>query len=391
MKHASYSLIHIAVIAAVAATVAPAHAKFVLEGQNIDLTETTYNSDIIGGQYIYGSEPSGSYLGPNRKPLYDKLKNFETTTIYLRKGQTVKEEVIGGTYLHGGDGGLEGERQFHIGQTNIVVDGGSVGQNIFGGNKFNTNNQAIFNASINEVTIDLRNGAKVTGAVYAGSSMKSQLNKNVSKINDHIKAVTLNVTDSEVGGVVAGTFMQSAAVGKGANVHGLIDVSKVTISGSTVDKLTYEGMNGTDVVPEYSMNVSGSVYGGGLVLNGNNGESFINKVGQSDIRILDGSTIKGHVVAGGLIFLGKDAQKEGSSSATEVGDVKLTVADSHLEGDVILGSQVVHQFAGDPKQYSTTLGSTELALHNAKIDGVIRGQDLIVDGSSTAGNDVLTY
>ena len=61
MKHASYSLIHIAVIAAVAATVAPAHAKFVLEGQNIDLTETTYNSDIIGGQYIYGSEPSGSY------------------------------------------------------------------------------------------------------------------------------------------------------------------------------------------------------------------------------------------------------------------------------------------------------------------------------------------
>ena len=394
MKHASYSLIHIAVIAAVAATVVPAHAKFVLEGQNIDLTETTYNKDIIGGQYIKADKPYDDetyYYGPNRKPLYDKLQNFETTTIYLRKGQTVKEEVIGGTYLHGGDGGLEGERQFHIGQTNIVLDGGSVGQNIFGGNKFNTNNQAIFNASINEVTIDLRNGAKVTGAVYAGSSMKSQLNKNVSKINDHIKAVTLNVTDSEVGGVVAGTFMQSAAVGKGANVHGLIDVSKVTISGSTVDKLTYEGMNGSNVVPEYSMNVSGSVYGGGLVLNGNNGESFINKVGQSDIRILDGSTIKGHVVAGGLIFLGKDAQKEGSSSATEVGDVKLTVADSHLEGDVILGSQVVHQFAGDPKQYSTTLGSTELALHNAKIDGVIRGQDLIVDGSSTAGNDVLTY
>ena len=292
MRNASFSLIHIAVIAAVAATVAPAHAKFVLEGQNIELTETDYNDDIVGGQYIKADKTNNeTYYGPNSKPLYDKLQNFETTTIYLRKGQAVKDEVIGGTYFHGGDIGLEGERKFHIGRTNVVVDGGTVGQNIFGGNKFNTNDQAILNGSINEVTIDVRNGAKVTGAVYAGSSMKSQLNKNVSKINDHIKSVTLNVTDSEVGGVVAGTFMQCVASGKGANVHGQLDVSIVTISGSTVDKLTYEGMNGPNVLPEYSMNVSGAVYGGGLILNGKNGESFINKVGHSDIRIQDGSTI----------------------------------------------------------------------------------------------------
>lgn len=95
MKHASYSLIHIAVIAAVAATVAPAHAKFVLEGQNIDLTKTTYNDDIIGGQYIYGSEPSKeSYFGPNGEKLYDTLKDFESTTIYLGKNQKVKKEVV---------------------------------------------------------------------------------------------------------------------------------------------------------------------------------------------------------------------------------------------------------------------------------------------------------
>ena len=102
-------------------------------------------------------------------------------------------------------------------------------------------------------------------------------------------------------------------------------------------------------------------------------------------------TIKGQVVSGGLIFLGDAAQTEGSSSVSEVGDVKLTVTDSHIEGDVILGSHVVHNFSGDPGYFSTKLGSTEVTLNNATIDGVIRGQDLIVDASSSAGSDVLTY
>lgn len=297
--------------------------------------------------------------------------------------------MIGGTYLHGGDTKNEAETKFTIGTVNVDVVGSSVGQNIFGGNKFNTYQDAVFNASIDEVTIKVCDGATVKGAVYAGSSMKSQLNAGVSNIQDHIKKATITVSDSEVGGVVAGSFTQSAGGGE-PHVSSMIDESLVVISGATVNKLAYEGMNGDQVVPEYSMNVSGSVYGGGLVLNGNKGKAFVNKVRKSEIRIQDGSDIKGHVIAGGLVFLGKDPQKEGTMSATEVEDVKVSISDSKVSGDVILGSHVVHQFSGTPSNFSTKLGSAELSLHNATIDGTIRGQDLIVNGS-VVDQDVLNY
>lgn len=123
MKRIRLSIIHVAVIAAIS-TVAPVEAKNILEGQNIELKESVYEADVIGGQYIKDYQPySGTYFSPSKNPLYGELKDLDSTSIYLGKNQQITEELIGGTYLHGGTTAHEAETKFCIGSVNIDVGG----------------------------------------------------------------------------------------------------------------------------------------------------------------------------------------------------------------------------------------------------------------------------
>lgn len=372
----STTVIHCAVLAALVALSSNASAgdKSYLEGEAVNLTEQTYGGDIIGGQYIKSNTAqNGKYFGQNGNKLYDTLQNFKSTNVHVKKGTTVDGEVIGGSYLHTGNYDLS------IGSINMTLEGGTVNENFFGGNKINANDVSSIKAKIGEIQAIISDGSTVKHAVFAGSSVKSQLSANKttnSTHTDHIQKSTLTIVNSTVSGISGGSLTLTAdSSPKYANVSALVEDSKITIDNSTIKNFDYKSDG------SYALKTSGAIYGGGVIHNIHNAKSFETNVSKSTIAIQNGSTIKGNVVAGGVAYVEDKNNLDGQTLKLEVTDSHISIEDSHVTGDVILGNEIIHKGASLPSFISTKLGQTNITLLNATVDGTLRGEDLIENRS----------
>lgn len=375
-KSSARSIVHCAVLAALAALSSNAAAgKFLLEGEAVDLNESFYE-DILGGQYFKNNKAEGdTFFGPGGSKLYDTLQNFESTNIHLKEGTTVGEEVIGGTYMHSGSHDLKIEK------VNLTVEGSTINKHVFGGNKINSNSVIAINSSVDSVNILLERGTTVKGAVFAGSSVKSQLVANQtsdSNVHDHVDKSSVTVIGSILNGIAGGSLALSADSSPACtNLQATVNNTTITVDDSTVNKFHYFSDG------DYAIQTSGAIYAGGIVHSTHGAKSFLNALNKATIIIRNGSEIKGNVVAGGMVWTGKENKDPKYSTTLKVSESSIAIADSHVEGDIILGNEIMYGQAEVPTSLTTELVRSDVILHNSSVDGKLVAGNLLVDKKGT--------
>ena len=195
----STTVIHCAVLAALVALSSNAVAgKYYLEGEAVNLTEQTYDGDIIGGQYIMSNTAqNGTYFGKDGAKRYDTIQNFKSTNIFLKKGTTVSGGLTGGSYLH------TGKYDFSIGAINLTIEGSAIEEATISGNKINAWGLSSIKTKIRAIKTLITDGSNLKQAAFAGSSVKSQLANpqyEDSTQTDHIQKTSLTIIDSTANG-----------------------------------------------------------------------------------------------------------------------------------------------------------------------------------------------
>lgn len=371
----STTVIHCAVLAALVALSSNAVAgKYYLEGEAVNLTEQTYDGDIIGGQYIMSNTAqNGTYFGKDGAKRYDTIQNFKSTNIFLKKGTTVSGGLTGGSYLH------TGKYDFSIGAINLTIEGSAIEEATISGNKINAWGLSSIKTKIRAIKTLITDGSNLKQAAFAGSSVKSQLANpqyEDSTQTDHIQKTSLTIIDSTANGIAGGSLTLSAdSRPEFAHVSAIVDESTLVVDNSTVKTFNYI----SDL--DYGLKTSSAIYGGGELHNIENGKSFENKVSQSTILVRNGSKIEGNIVAGGVAYVDDKNHLDGQTLKLEVTDSHISIEDSHVTGDVILGNEIIHKGASLPSFISTKLGQTNITLRNATVDGTLRGEDLIENRS----------
>lgn len=376
IKSSSHTAIHCAVLAALVALSSNAMAleNYYLEGQAVNLTEKKYDGNLFGGQFFMNQKPvGGTYFGENGNRLYDDLQNFTSTNIHIKKGTTVTGEIVGGSWIHTGNYDLK------IGTINLIIQGGTTEHDISCGNATNAWGLSSIKSQVNEINAYISEGSTLKHAILAGSSVKSQLANPQSKDStqtDYVQKTTLTIVDSTANGIAGGSLTLSAdSRGEFSHASAIVDTSTIIVDNSTVK--TYDYISDGD----YGLKTSSAIYGGGEIHNIENAKSFENKVSKSTILIRNGSKIEGNVVAGGVAYVDDKHNLDGQTSKLEVTDSHISIEDSHVTGDVILGNEIIHKGASLPSFISTKLGQTNITLRNATIDGILRGEDLIENRS----------
>lgn len=208
-KTSSHTALHCAILAALVAFSSNSLASsFLLEGEAVDLTETTYAGDLFGGQYFMKNSPTqGTYFGENGNRLYDELQNFSSTNINIKNGTTVTGEVIGGSWIHTGNYDLT------IGTINLSIQGGTTEHDITCGNATNAWGLSSIKSEVREINASITEGSNLKHAILAGSSVKSQLanpQSNDSTQSDHVHKTTLTIVNSTANGIAGGSLTLSA-------------------------------------------------------------------------------------------------------------------------------------------------------------------------------------
>ena len=159
--------------------------KVAHQGQDATIETDDPSVAHIGGQYWKGVQPE-TYIA-----------DLTTSLTLTSKGKV--EELVGGTYAHSGNAAKGSD--FAIKSSNIVVDGGSVAESVFVGNKINGNTCGV-KGSLGFGTLLVTNGGTTGAAVFGGSLVKSGLDANATGtqvFEDTVKQtnVTITLTSSD--------------------------------------------------------------------------------------------------------------------------------------------------------------------------------------------------
>lgn len=260
--------------------------------------------DLVGGNLIDGEGTAG---------------NITSTSVALTGG-TLDGEVMGGSYVRGTNSST-------IGTTNVRVSGGTLqnvaqkAQYVLGGGKalvYAKDQQA--NLTIGTTNVTISDAVKVLGGGVIGGSLAKGTGNGKATVSV-TKANTTILGGTQIAGVVGGGVAENynAATGE---VSSSVTESQLTISGGTIDALRY----GAQISDDGETASKAAVVGGGVASAKGTGGDVTSSVTTAN-TIINGGTIKGHVVAGGLA----------DGGTANVTNANLTINGGEINGSVYAG------------------------------------------------------
>lgn len=302
----------------------------------------TLGKGIVGGSYV-AENMRGNAAASGGKYTASEIKG--TTNILVDAANvTVKDEVIGGTYLRQTvkDTDKDSFVSATVGSTNLILKAGTFKANVIAGGKSND---------------------------YTGSLS-----------SDVLGDTSLNITGGTLNGIVGGglSYLYTSSALTDAVVTTHVENVAANIIGGTINTMDHNsGLDG--------FGIPASVVGGGVAYS----KSMVttNKVeatvGNVDMTIAGkGVKLSGDIYAGGFAH--------GAKTAASVNSTRLTIADATLGA----ADSQVNVFAGGYAALgaTSTVKTSEVTIANSKIFGNVYGGGNKADAQSnvTVENSVIT-
>ena len=357
------SLTALAVLAAIFSNAAFAANEFA-DGQEVVLKD--YSGNFYAGQYLVnGGNPDfnaqSQYYFRTEGQAKTAVDNSLNTHVTLT-GKLTDGDLVGGNGLRGlHPGTVKDEyKDMSINSTTVIVDGGSVAENLIGGTKIVNYDDAGIKADVGSVTVIVRNGT-VNGATVIGS-----MNKSTQAAQSMIKNATVTVENSTLNGLIlGGVAAQIGDPSKGEFISSVESVT-MTMSGSTINKMrngvaitgvATTGLADTAIVlggvaksletneitsnsnvANVVLNVSDTTIDGDVVMGGySEGSNSGVKVENSQIVLGDGATITGQLNSGNM------ESASGLVTSSEIAKATITIASSNVKiekGVSVVGKNV---------------------------------------------------
>lgn len=302
----------------------------------------TLGKGIVGGSYV-AENMRGNAAASGGKYTASEIKG--TTNILVDAANvTVKDEVIGGTYLRQTvkDTDKDSFVSATVGSTNLILKAGTFKSNVIAGGKSND---------------------------YTGSLS-----------SDVLGDTSLNITSGTLNGIVGGglSYLYTSSALTDAVVTTHVENVAANITGGTINTMDHNsGLDG--------FGIPASVVGGGVAYS--KSTVTTNKVeatvGNVDMTIAGkGVKLSGDIYAGGFAH--------GAKTAASVNSTRLTIADATLGA----ADFQVNVFAGGYAALgaTSTVKTSEVTIANSKIFGNVYGGGNKADAQSnvTVENSVIT-
>lgn len=302
----------------------------------------TLGKGIVGGSYV-AENMRGNAAASGGKYTASEIKG--TTNILVDAANvTVKDEVIGGTYLRQTvkDTDKDSFVSATVGSTNLILKAGTFKSNVIAGGKSND---------------------------YTGSLS-----------SDVLGDTSLNITGGTLNGIVGGglSYLYTSSALTDAVVTTHVENVAANITGGTINTMDHNsGLDG--------FGIPASVVGGGVAYS--KSTVTTNKVeatvGNVDMTIAGkGVKLSGDIYAGGFAH--------GAKTAASVNSTRLTIADATLGA----ANFQVNVFAGGYAALgaTSTVKTSEVTIANSKIFGNVYGGGNKADAQSnvTVENSVIT-
>lgn len=309
----------------------------------------TLGKGIVGGSYV-AENMRGNAAASGGKYTASEIKG--TTNILVDAANvTVKDEVIGGTYLRQTvkDTDKDSFVSATVGSTNLILKAGTFKSNVIAGGKSNDYTGSLSSDVLGDTSLNITGGT-YEAAVLGGGSAK------------------------------AGQGDASNKRDVSADVMGTAHVENVAanITGGTINTMDHNsGLDG--------FGIPASVVGGGVAYS--KSTVTTNKVeatvGNVDMTIAGkGVKLSGDIYAGGFAH--------GAKTAASVNSTRLTIADATLGA----ADFQVNVFAGGYAALgaTSTVKTSEVTIANSKIFGNVYGGGNKADAQSnvTVENSVIT-
>lgn len=305
----------------------------------------TLGKGIVGGSYV-AENMRGNAAASGGKYTASEIKG--TTNILVDAANvTVKDEVIGGTYLRQTvqDTDKDSFVSATVGSTNLILKAGTFKSNVIAGGKSNDYTGSLSSDVLGDTSLTITGGT-YEAAVLGGGSAKAGQGKDVS-------------TKRDVSADVKGT-------------------ARVNVTGGTINAMDHNsGLDG--------FGIPASVVGGGVAYS--KSTVTTNKVeatvGNVDMTIAGkGVKLSGDIYAGGFAH--------GAKTAASVNSTRLTIADATLGA----ADSQVNVFAGGyaAQGATSTVKTSEVTIANSKIFGNVYGGGNKADAQSnvTVESSVIT-
>ena len=302
----------------------------------------TLGKGIVGGSYV-AENMRGNAAASGGKYTASEIKG--TTNILVDAANvTVKDEVIGGTYLRQTvkDTDKDSFVSATVGSTNLILKAGTFKSNVIAGGKSND----------------------FTGSLSS----------------DVLGDTSLNITGGTLNGIVGGglSYLYTSSALTDAVVTTHVENVAANITGGTINTMDHNsGLDG--------FGIPASVVGGGVAYS--KSTVTTNKVeatvGNVDMTIAGkGVKLSGDIYAGGFAH--------GAKTAASVNSTRLTIADATLGA----ADFQVNVFAGGYAALgaTSTVKTSEVTIANSKIFGNVYGGGNKADAQSnvTVENSVIT-
>lgn len=365
-------------------------------------TSDAGGGDIHGGGYAYHGKASNN-------PDHD---NQSVTTI---AGDTLIEFKSGILYgLLIGGGSVNGYASTDktecltksiVGNTHIVVSGGTIIEAVIGGGKARisseADNQLQGITEVSSTRIDINNG-KVHGVVGGGWSESGRNKDSNASSPRYTESIVKGSTVINIsGGTIEKLYQEEASAGlhiHNANFDGAVVGGGVAAYGGTdITNKRYSKVVSNDILINISGGtINGAVYAGGVSSASfrddgyNNGEGGIVEVGSATVNIT-GGTINGNVYAGGASASYQGDQATFAAGSASVQESSIILGEGTvIKGDVYAGGAVFNtsNLSGESSALlaQNTVGSASVVIDSADVEiaGKIKNRTILNDGSDVS-------
>lgn len=361
--------------------------KSVIEGDT-SVTVTgegtiTLGDGIVGGSYVAENMMSNA-AASSKEYTASEIKGATNILVDAAK-VTVKDEVIGGTYLRQTvqDTDKDSFVSATVGSTNLVLKAGTFKANVIAGGKSNDFTGSLSNDVLGDTSLTITGGT-YEAAVLGGGSAKAGQGGDVSTKRDvsaDVKGTArVNVTGGTLNGIVGGglSYLYTSSALTDAVVTTHVENVAANITGGTINTMDHNsGLDG--------FGIPATVVGGGVAYS--KSTVTTNKVeatvGNVDMTIAGkGVKLSGDIYAGGFAH--------GAKTAASVNSTRLTIADATLGA----ANSQVNVFAGGYAENggTSTVKTSDVTIANSKIFGNVYGGGNKADAQSnvTVENSVIT-
>lgn len=342
----------------------------------------TLGKGIVGGSYV-AENKMGNAAASSKEYTASEIKGATNILVDAAK-VTVKDEVIGGTYLRQTvqDTDKDSFVSATVGSTNLILKAGTFKANVIAGGKSNDHTGSLSSDVLGDTSLTITGGTYEAAVLGGGSAKAGQGNaSNKRDVSADVKGTArVNVTGGTLNGIVGGGLSYVYGALNEATISTDVKNVAINITGGTIGSVNHE--SGLD-----KFEIPATVVGGGVAFVKtdltDNTVPVKATVGTVDMTIA-GKDVKltGDIYAGGFA--------QGAKTTASVEGTRLTIADATLGA---AGSDV-NVFAGGyaAKGATSTVKTSEVTIANSKIFGNVYGGGNKADaqGTVTVENSVIT-